>query len=283
MVIEKLQAAKDFTTTEQALARYMLGHVDLVCGMTIRELGEAAFVSPSAITRLCQKLGLDGFNQLRVSLAAESSELNNKLRQIDANFPFAEGDSLKEIADNLALLSVQQILAAQQCIDYITMSKAVHAICARKLLCLFAEGISFATMQSFAERMTRIGYSTVNSLSLGMQRYYAFNADKTWFAIIASHSGLSKRVLSNIKHLHENGVPTLLITSNPISPMIPHATYLCCLSSAESLAMQDKIDCFGFPIALHYFLDCLFSMVFASNYERNLKRSKEANQEQFTL
>lgn len=60
MIIEKLQEKLGFTSTEELLANYILTHADDVTQMTVREVADAVFVSPSTVSRLCQKLGVEG-------------------------------------------------------------------------------------------------------------------------------------------------------------------------------------------------------------------------------
>ena len=60
MIIEKLQEKLGFTSTEELLANYILTHADDVTQMTVREVADAVFVSPPTVSRLCQKLGVEG-------------------------------------------------------------------------------------------------------------------------------------------------------------------------------------------------------------------------------
>lgn len=282
MLIEKLQSCRDFTSTERTLAEYILSHAEAVMNMNIRQLAQAAVVSPPTVSRLCRKLGLDGYSTLKVQLAAEHQELLHRMREVNINYPFNEGDSLKEIAEKMADLSVEQIRAASRSLDYVTLSRAVRAICVRKQVFLFGMGLSHAVSDSFTDRMVRLGYSVQSSADTGLQLAYAYLADpKRSTAIVISHSGTTPDILRSIRILHQNGVPTLLITGNPVAPMIQYASWVCCLSSTENLAMEDKIDSFGFPMAVHYLLDCLYAMVFADDYAQNLERAKLVNHEQF--
>lgn len=283
MIIEKLQACKDFTSTERDLAGYILEHAETVVNLNIRELAQAALVSPPTVSRLCHKIGLDGYNSFKVQLAAEHQELTHRMQQVDMNYPFQEGDNLKEIADKLADLSVEQIRAANRNLDYITLSKVVRAICVRRRVLLIGQGLSYDVTNSFAERMTRIGYTVISSPDIGIQLSHAYLDDpKSGVAIAISHSGLTKDIVRTVEALHRNRLPTLLITGNPVSPMSACADWVCCLNSTESLTMEGKIDCFGFQTAVHYLLDCLYSMVFADDYRKNMEKARLVNHEQFT-
>lgn len=283
MIIEKLQEKLGFTSTEELLANYILTHAEEVTQMTVRELADAAFVSPPTVSRLCQKLGVDGFARFKVMFSAECTEVYQKMRQVDDNYPFSSENTLKEIVNKLSKLSVYHILAVQENMDYHTLKKVARAICARKFVDVYGLGLSLASAFAFSEKMTRIGYATTIIQDCGQQVYRAAISTKDQFAIVISHSGKMSKTLKVIKRLHERKVPTLLITGNRVSPMIQYATYVCYIYSAESLAMQEKLDSFGSQMSLHFLLDCLFSIVFSCDYEKHMDTLQRVVQGQFDL
>lgn len=283
MIIEKLQEKSGFTSTEELLANYILSHSDSVTKMTVRELADAAFVSPPTVSRLCQKLGLDGFSRFKVAFSAECTEVYQKMRQVDDNYPFSSSDTPKEIVDKLSKLSVYHILAAQENIDYDVLGKAARAICARKFVDVYGMGLSLYSAFGFAEKMTRIGYVTTVNQDYAQQVYRAAISTKDQFAIVISHSGKMSKTLKVIQRLHEQKVPTLLITGNRVSPMIQYATYVGYIYSAESLSMQDKLDSFGSQTALHFLLDCLFAVIFQRKYDEHIATSQRVVKGQFDL
>jgi len=63
---------------------------------------DATFVSKSMIHRFCKKLGLNGFNELRIQLM-ECKETTDSIG-IDINYPFSGEDSQRVIAEKLMLL-----------------------------------------------------------------------------------------------------------------------------------------------------------------------------------
>ena len=283
MIIEKLEQKEGLTNTEKLLAKYILGHAEEVLKMTIRQLAEAAFVSPPTVSRLCQKLETDGFSHFKVLFSTECTEVYQKMKQIDDSYPFDETDSPKEIVNKLSKLSIYHILAAQENMDYNTLNRVAKAICARKFIDVYGLGLSLTSAYGFSEKMTRIGYPTTIIQDYGKQGYRAAISSKEQFAIVISHSGKMKQTFKIIRRLHERSVPTLLITGNRISPMIPYATYVLYIYSTESIAMQEKLDSFGSQIAIHFLLDCLFSVVFGYKYTEHMATSQRVVKGQFDL
>lgn len=70
-VLDTLRRQKDFTSTEQALADYVLEHPDEVAEMSIASLSAATHTSNAAVVRFCKRLGIDGYRSFRIELARE--------------------------------------------------------------------------------------------------------------------------------------------------------------------------------------------------------------------
>lgn len=66
-----LTTRKDLSVSEKNLADYILEHRQQVLSLSVQALAKAAFVSPSTVVRLCQKLGLNGYAQFKIQLASD--------------------------------------------------------------------------------------------------------------------------------------------------------------------------------------------------------------------
>ena len=275
MLIELLQNEENLTETEQELSRYILAHLDTVTEMTVRQLADAAFVSPPMVSRLCRKLGTKGWNDFKVRLATECAEAYQAMMDVDSNFPVAAGDSLRQIADKIAQLSIQHILAAKDNLDFAVIHQAIEAICKRRIIDIYGEGMSAVSGAEFSEKMLRIGYMTAIFRDYTTQYYHASASTDAHFAIVISHSGLSGSIIRIIQILSRRKVPVLLITGNHLSPMVKYADYVCYIHSAEELDMQQKIERFGVQTVIHYILDVIYAGTFSQNYHKNRKLLQE--------
>ena len=77
MLLEKLQEHKNFTAHEKDVAEYILSHLDQISELSVGELAKASYTSKATVVRLSQKLGLNGFQDLKITLTAE---INQKKR-----------------------------------------------------------------------------------------------------------------------------------------------------------------------------------------------------------
>lgn len=83
-IFTQLKSNKNLSHNEQIIAHYILEHPHQVLKMNTKQLKEACFVSTATIHRLCEKLDLSGFSELKVRI---SSSLNEYMRD-DENFNY---------------------------------------------------------------------------------------------------------------------------------------------------------------------------------------------------
>lgn len=65
-----LKENKDLSKNERILANYILKHPEDVLKMSSKDLGKVCFVSTATVYRLCDKLGLSGFSDLKIKITS---------------------------------------------------------------------------------------------------------------------------------------------------------------------------------------------------------------------
>ena len=65
-LLRKMQEPERFSPAEQNMINYILSHKREMAELSIRELAEKTYSSPAGIFRLCQKLGLKGYNEFKL-------------------------------------------------------------------------------------------------------------------------------------------------------------------------------------------------------------------------
>ena len=74
-----LKENKELSKNERILADYILKHPEDVLKMSSKDLGKECFVSTATVYRLCDKLGLSGFSDLKIKI---TSSLDEKVMKI---------------------------------------------------------------------------------------------------------------------------------------------------------------------------------------------------------
>lgn len=76
--------------TEQVVAQKIIELQDNLKNYSIRQLARDVYVSTSVVTRLCHKIGFDGYAQFKEKYLEEIKYLSEHFDDVDANFPFSK-------------------------------------------------------------------------------------------------------------------------------------------------------------------------------------------------
>jgi DNA-binding MurR/RpiR family transcriptional regulator len=70
-LLRKMQEQERFSPSEQNMINYILSHKRELAELSIRDLAQRTYSSPAGIFRLCQKLGLKGYNEFKLRFISE--------------------------------------------------------------------------------------------------------------------------------------------------------------------------------------------------------------------
>lgn len=105
---------KSLSKNELSVLQYIYAHPQEVCSMSIKELSSQVCYSPATVLRLCKKLNLSGFSELKYTLKSrfqqpvptfsssgesrsDTSILENMSKELVATFNFIDHEQLLEI------------------------------------------------------------------------------------------------------------------------------------------------------------------------------------------
>ena len=137
MLLEKLQEHKNFTAHEKDVAEYILSHLDQISELSAGELAKASYTSKATVVRLSQKLGLNGFQDLKITLTAEST-YDDIVKTLPALYDKAVTNTRLSLDKN-SMKRISQVLQKAECID------------------IYGTGISYILAQSAAFKISTLG------------------------------------------------------------------------------------------------------------------------------
>ena len=276
MTIENMiKCCDNLTPTENQLAQYILQNKEQVEKLSIQRLSEKTFVSKSAIHRFCKKIGIDGFNELKVKIVQGISEENKLDKQIDVNFPFASNDSQKIIAQKLLKLYEASITDTYNSIDLNELNKSVSLLNTADIIDVYTHAHNMNIAENFQDKMRAIGRMVNCPKSFYEQRCTATASKKNHVAIILSYSGKATFLPTIVEILYKKGINIIWVGrvgKQVVSNHIKHHLYI---SDRENLI--NRISQFSSHIAMQYMFDVIFSCIFKLDYEKNLEYIEEVN------
>ncbi len=141
-----MQEGERFSSTEENIVEYILAHPAQISEMTTRELAEKTYTSPAAIFRLCQKLGLKGYNEFKIKF---TSEVNRTL-PCGAHImhrPITDKDSTSDIIRMLAQLEIEAIEETKNEMDAAQMERIANILDKAAIIDIYAYDQNYSLAQ----------------------------------------------------------------------------------------------------------------------------------------
>lgn len=265
-----LKENKELSKNERTLADYILKHPEDVLKMSSKELGKVCFVSTATVYRLCDKLNLAGFSDLKIKI---TSSLNDYLKSDgDFNFDFPVNPyqthyeivhKIKEDYEQTLNLTANLFSLDQLRLIASTMKKA-------KVIDIYtsAGNINFAL--NFQFQMKEIGIDVNVPIDEYHQRLTAASSNQEHLAILITFGG--RGILANIlpRILKNNETPIVLISSYDYTFKDFKPNYQLYISPYEN--HYKKISSFSTRLSLLYILDVLYTCYFELDYQNNIDK-----------
>ena len=228
--IQHLQA--NYSTlrkSEKKIADYLQQHAQERLDISITELARRLEVSETTVSRFCRVIGLRGFQDLKLSMAAASPRVDEF-----KNIPPAihEGDSTPEIGLKLSESLAGSIARTQQNLNVGDMDKAIDAVSRANQIYLYGIGGSAVIAQAAHHLFTKAGLNCVIYTDGYMQTVSASMLKPKTVALSVSNTGITKHVVDAAKIAAKKGAVTIAMTSDRDSALA-RASKICLATPAE--------------------------------------------------
>lgn len=263
-ILNQLKERVNFSTTDITIADYILSHKDEVVEMSIQQLAQKTYTSSTAVMRLCQRIGLSGYKQLKISLTREIDTTENDSDLLDPSFPFHPDSSTMEIANSLKKITDQSLNEARRMLNTADMNKAAEMLLNARYKALFGIGDAYLAGLAFQTRMMRLGIHFLATPVYGEQNHQADTLTRDDAALILSYSGSTNPTLTTTKNLKRNGVKIISITGNGSSPLARLSDVVLVIPAKEQ--KYHRIATFFSQACMDYFLNILYSRMYVLNY-----------------
>lgn len=257
----------DLTTTEQAVADYILQNSQDVIHMPIASFAENAGVVKSAVIRCCKSLGFEGYSDLKIALAMELSQN----RKLNYNPYIDTDDDAGAILDKVFSSNVKTLHDTAEKIDRNVLRTAVSLLDQAKIIYIYAIGTSSGIAQEFQYRLMQIGKTALCINDVPTMKVSSLNIKEGDVAIGISHSGRTIATIEALQAAKNQGASTLCITSYPGSKITENSDYSIEIYSDE---IDYPMEAISARIAHLSVIDALTIAISAKNYEMAQERAK---------
>ena len=270
MKLEKrIELCDSMTPLESKIASYILNNKDAVTKLKIQELADILFISKSAIHRFVKKIGFNGFNDLKVSIAKENADLLENNSYINVNYPFQAKDNPRQIAFKLLELYEKAIKDTFEYVGLDQIKAVSQLIDSADVIDVYTHAHNSNIAENFQDKMLTIGKSVNCPSSFYNQRLTVLASDQKHVAIILSYSGKATFILPIVKKLYEKGVKVIQIGKAGSNYYSQYVTYHLSISDSEN--NRDRMSQFSSHIAMQYIMDVLYGCIYNVRRKKNTK------------
>jgi RpiR family transcriptional regulator, carbohydrate utilization regulator len=249
--------------TEARIADLITEKPEAVIHMTVAQLAKEIGVADSSVIRFCQKMGFNGFTQLKINLAQHLKNpeaiILNDLKSEDDSYTIVSkvfASSINALNDTLKMVDKNELL------------NAISALLSAKRIEFYGVGTSVPLAVDAYYRFMRIGLPAYAATDPHISKISANMLDKDCVAFGISHTGRTVDTIKAIEIARNKGAKTICITSYINSPITEIADIKLVTSTNESKFMKEAVSSRLAQIAL---LDGLYSCVALKKYNSTLE------------
>ena len=247
---------KEMGPGEKKIADRLIENPKMILPLSITEFAAEIGCGDATVVRFAKRLGVGGYQGLKLAVAQEVSALSDENAQISKN------DScydmfVKRIGEiKIALENTASVL------DKNSLEAAAKAIMSSNRIVIFGLGNSASVAVDAQHKFLRVGLNASACNDNHMQAIIASHLDKDSVAIGITHSGRSVDIIQALKIAKLNNATTICITNHSVSPVTQISDICLFTKSAETkhslLAMSSRI-------AQLTIFDCLYTYIIANS------------------
>lgn len=241
------------TKTEKKMADFILQDQDgLIINMTIQELSRQLRLGEASVIRFCRKMGFEGFQTLKLSIAMENAKKPEK------------SGTDREVSERLVKI-FHTVKNTDGIVDRKVLEKAVDLLSESPMVYFYGMGSSGAVVEIADIRFVRMGGMSKALRDSHSQTAQSAIMNEKDVIVAVSVSGTTQDLYQTLKIAKDNGCRIIAITNHENSRIARLADYVL-LSHAPENPMTG--GSFESVISQLYVLDLLFLQYAARNEEK---------------
>ena len=271
-IFAKIQEQQEaFSKSELKIAQFILDQPQDVLEMTAQQLARAADSSSAAVIRLCKRLKVYGFPQLKIELSADLSggELSRKIQP-----EVRENEEISSIQERLLVNTQNSLAETVEEIDDDQIHQLSQIVARSRRLLVLGIGVSNLVAQDIAQKWGSVGtiviaFNNVNDLlpivaNAGIE-------DSLW---VVDNSGEAPEAIYAAQIAKERKVPIITMTkkgSNTISELGDVEIH-----TSQPIELPGRIAATDSLLLQFMAIDIIFYDFVSRNYESSISQLNQS-------
>lgn len=239
---------------EQRVAKVVLDDPSTVARRSITEVAEAANTSETTVTRFCKAVGVGGYPQLRIALAAEAAR---SPEQSDRNLggEITQNDELASVLSKVSFADARAVEETADQLDVATLHRVIDLVARAGRIDVYGVGASAFVAADLQQKLHRIGRISFAWSDTHIMLTSAAVLGAGDVALGVSHTGATADTVEALRAAREHGAATIALTNFPRSPITEVADYVLTTAARETTFRSGAT---ASRIAQLTVIDCLF-------------------------
>lgn len=238
---------------EKKIADWILQNPQETIRLSISELAEKCGCGEATIVRFSRRLGLVGYQELKISIAQETSAAPS----VSSNISLT--DSCYEVYTNRMNDIVTALEHTKNVLDAQALDQAASVIADASHIAIFGLGNSASIAIDAQHKFMRAGLNATAFCDNHLQAIAASHLKKGDVVIGISHSGSSIDIVDAMKLARNSGANTICITNYGSSPIVKQSDIVLYTAAEET---KYSILALSSRIAQLAIIDCIPTLLF---------------------
>jgi len=254
------------------VAQYVIDHPHETINSSIQHLANLTNVSEATIVRLSKKIKCKGFQDLKMKIAMELNNANERgpdYDELNMNY------SKESVINSISQSNIKSIKNTAQILSPEELEQAILILNKARKICVFGIGASSIIAEDLKQKLTRIDKWCEVGKSYDEQATLSANLTNEDVVIAISNTGQTEDMIQSLSLARDKGSQIISITKYSKNYIADLANINLFFSSVEkpvrSAAMSSRI-------AMLNVIDILFISLASRNYERYTKLLENTRQ-----
>ncbi|WP_448062227.1 MurR/RpiR family transcriptional regulator [Cellulomonas hominis] len=256
----------DLQPAMRRVGEYVLADPSRASAMTITDLASACHTSEATVIRFCRELGLRGYPQFRLALAAEMGSREGSASAPAPSGDISPGDDLASVIEKIAFADARAVEDTARSLSVVELEAVVDTIVTAPRVDIYgvgASGFVAADLQQKLHRIGRVAFAFPDAHLALMSAALLGPGD---VAIGVSHTGTTYDTLDAVRVAAEHGATTVALTNAPRSPLATAADHVLRTAARETTFRSGAT---ASRLAQLTVVDCVFVAVAQRTYEQS--------------
>jgi DNA-binding MurR/RpiR family transcriptional regulator len=245
---------------EQRVARQVLADPFGTAMQAISELAAVCDTSATTVVRFCRAVGLRGYPELRIALAAAAAHADRGAG-VEPSHDIAPSDDAATITQKIARADAKAVTDTAKHLDIDTLVEVVDALVSARRIDIYGVGSSGYVALDLQQKLQRIGKPAFAWPDPHMAITSAALLGPADVAVALSHTGITADTIDAMREAGSHGARTVAITNFPRSPITTTADFVLLTAARETafrsgamtsrIAQLTVVDCLFVVLAQH--------------------------------